>query len=250
MLASLAPALLGGAGAGGAGGAPEVRAALLALMADTWQRLEVARAAAAATVAGGAAATANRKRARGADAPSPAPPTPPAPSSQQQQVAAGAGGDADAADAAARLEAALFVMLADDAPDVSRAAADFWHSLLPKAPAARLAELLARASSRDAASGGGTGAGGAGACAGLAAPRERLLARWAQAAAALLLRLPRGAPGWDEAMFDQPLSRCAVFIGQGGGAPSCSRLALLGSPLLQTHAHPIHTYNQCARLCV
>jgi hypothetical protein len=52
-----------------------------------------------------------------------------------------------AAEAAARaaLEEALFVMLGDPSPAVARAAAEFWGGALPRAPGARLAELLERA---------------------------------------------------------------------------------------------------------
>jgi hypothetical protein len=49
---------------------------------------------------------------------------------------------------------------------------------------------------------------GAGDAATAAAWREQAHARWAQAAAGLVLRLPRDAPGFDEALFDAPLSRC------------------------------------------
>jgi hypothetical protein len=65
---------------------------------------------------------------------------------------------AAAARAQGQVEEGLFVMLGDASADVARGAAEFWHGVLPRAPGARVAALLARAE----AVGEGTGPGAGG----------------------------------------------------------------------------------------
>jgi len=137
--------------------APDARLQQFEMLRDSWQRLEAAAvttAAAAATAGGGGgggdgapgSAGRGKKRAREGD-------------DEQgdrqlgsQEVGGSAaansanGGGVDNARAMqARIEAALFVMLGDESPEVAARAAEFWHAVLPRTPGARMAVLLERA---------------------------------------------------------------------------------------------------------
>ncbi|KAF8072467.1 hypothetical protein HT031_000126 [Scenedesmus sp. PABB004] len=214
-------------------GKPEVRGALLALLVAAWRRVD---------------ALALRLASGGGDV-----------GALAEQLSA----------AQQRLEAALLVLACDRAPSLRAAAAGFWHStgavdaanalsgpaqpaaeeelaklaqlcpgtphttLLPRAPAQRLAALLRQLAAMrrrlgEAWAEAGLDPGGAEAAA------RGAEARWPAAAAGLLLALPREAgSAWTGSLFSAPLSSCA-FVDypiqtQAGGtfASGAASLAVL-----------------------
>ncbi len=196
-------------------GSPDARNQLFELLRDSWQRLESAAAAGAAAAAvgaggggGGVGGGGARGRKRGREGGSSDDEGRAEAGAERMEGMEGAGAAEEGAEQAKRdVESALFVLLGDASPEVARQAAGFWHSVLPRTPGARLGQLLERA--RGAGAMAGDGAAPAPAVPGW---RDQLQSRWSQAAAGLVLRLPADAAGFEEPLFDQPLSRWVYHL--------------------------------------